>query len=104
MHGLIGKMIAAEGQREALLAILLQSTGDMPGCLAYVVARDPADAGGIWVTEVWDTKESHQASLSLPAVRAAIEKARPLIAGFDKHIVTEPVGGVGLRPASSGSR
>ena len=96
MHGLIGKMIAKEGQRDALLAILLEGIGDMPGCRAYVVARDPADANGIWVTEVWDSPESHQASLTLPSVKAAIAKARPLIAGFDKHIVTEPLGGVGL--------
>ena len=75
MHGLIGKMIAVEGEREALLAILLGSTGAMPGCLAYVVARDPADANAIWITEVWDSQESHRASLSLPAVKAAIAKA-----------------------------
>ena len=96
MHGLIGKMIAQEGKRDALVAILLEGINDMPGCLAYVVARDPADAISIWVTEVWDSKESHQASLSLPAVKAAIEKARPLIAGFGDYIVTQPVGGVGL--------
>lgn len=96
MHGLIGKMIAVEGQREALLALLLEGINDMPGCLAYVVARDPADPNALWVTEVWDRKESHQASLQLPAVRAAIETARPLIAGFGNHVVTEPVGGVGL--------
>jgi hypothetical protein len=34
--------------------------------------------------------------LQLPAVQAAIAKARPLITGFDNHIVTEPVGGHGL--------
>jgi quinol monooxygenase YgiN len=96
MYGLIGKMIARDGQRDALVAILLEAIDGMPGCLAYVVARDPADARGIWVTEVWDSKDSHQASLSLPGVRAAIDKAKPLIAGFDRHVVTEPVGGVGL--------
>jgi quinol monooxygenase YgiN len=96
MHGLIGKMIAIEGQREPLLAILLEGINEMPGCLAYVVARDPADANALWVTEVWDRKESHQASLALPSVKAAIEKARPLIAGFGNYVVTEPAGGVGL--------
>jgi hypothetical protein len=41
-------MIAVEGQREALLAILLESTGAaMPGCLAYVVARDPVGGVGL---------------------------------------------------------
>ena len=96
MHGLIGKMIAAPGQRDALVAILLEGIAGMPGCLSYVVATDPADANAIWITEVWDSKESHQASLSLPAVRQAITKARPLIAGFGDGTVTVPVGGHGL--------
>lgn len=96
MHGLIGRMRAQPGQRDTLIAILLEGTGAMPGCLSYVVARDPADADSIWITEVWDNKESHRASLQLPAVRAAIARARPLIAGFDSGTETEPVGGVGL--------
>jgi quinol monooxygenase YgiN len=96
MHGLIGKMTAVSGQRDALIAILLDGIGGMPGCLSYVVARDPTDADAVWITEVWDSIEHHKASLSLPQVQAAIAKARPIIAGFDTHIVTEPVGGHGL--------
>ena len=96
MHGLIGKMRATPGNRDALIAILLEGTGGMPGCLSYVVARDPADADAIWITEVWDSAESHRASLQLPQVRAAIARGRPLIAGFDSSVETEPVGGVGI--------
>jgi quinol monooxygenase YgiN len=97
MYGLIGKMLAVPGQRDALIAILLESVGSMPGCLSYVVATDPADANAIWITEAWDSSESHQASLKLPAVQQAIARARPLIAGFGERFVTTPVGGVGLR-------
>ena len=96
VHGLIGNMKAAPGQRQALLAILLDGTAAMPGCLAYVVAEDPGDPDGIWITEVWEDADSHKASLSLPAVRAAIDRAKPLIAGFGQHTITRPVGGVGL--------
>jgi quinol monooxygenase YgiN len=96
MYGLIGKMRAVAGQRDALIAILLEGTEAMPGCLSYVVARDPADVDAIWITEVWDRSESHAASLRLPAVQAAIARGRPLIAGFDSSIQTEPVGGIGL--------
>jgi quinol monooxygenase YgiN len=96
MHGLIGKMKVAEGQRDALIAILLEGMGTMPGCLSYVVAKDPMDANGIWITEVWNSKESHAASLSLPEVKAAIAKGRPLITGFENAVTTTPVGGVGL--------
>ena len=96
MYGLIGKMSAVPGQRDALAAILLESTGSMPGCLSYVIATDPADADGLWITEVWDSAESHKASLSLPAVQAAIAKGRPLIAGFSNRVETVPLGGHGL--------
>jgi len=96
MYGMIGKMRAVAGQRDALIAILLEGTEAMPGCLSYIVARDPADADAIWITEVWDRRESHAASLRLPAVQAAIARGRPLIAGFESSVETEPVGGTGL--------
>lgn len=96
MYGLIGKIRAVSGQRDALLAILLDGIGGMPGCLSYVVAKDPTDADAIWVTEVWDSRESHAASLQLPQVRDAIVRARPIIDGFDSSVETEPVGGIGL--------
>jgi quinol monooxygenase YgiN len=102
MYGLIGKMTATPGSRDALVAILLEGTTAMPGCLGYVVAHDPADTDAIWITEVWDNEASHKGSLSLPAVQAAIAKARPLIAGFSDRVVTTPVGGVGLTAARGG--
>ena len=99
MHGLINKMTAVEAKRDELIAILLQGTKEMPGCLSYIVAKDPADATTIWVTEVWEDQASHKASLTLPAVREAMAKGKPLIAKFDQRVITEPVGGHGLTPA-----
>lgn len=52
MYGLIGKMKAKPGQRDALIAILLDGFNAMPGCLSYIVASDPADADAIWSIEV----------------------------------------------------
>ena len=96
MYGLIGKMIAAPDQRDALIAILLEGLSGMPGCLSYIVAKDPVDPNALWITEVWDSQTSHQASLSLPSVQQAIAKGRTLIAGFGERFETEPVGGFGL--------
>jgi quinol monooxygenase YgiN len=96
MYGLIGKMTAVAGKRDELLAILLESTQAMPGCLSYVLATDPADADALWITEVWVDAASHRASLTLPAVQAAIAKGRPLIAGFSNRVETIPIGGAGL--------
>lgn len=97
MYGLIGKMSTMPGQRDALAAILLDGTNAMPGCLSYVVARDPADENALWITEVWDSQESHKASLSLPSVQAAIAKGRPMIAGFSNRVETVPLGGHGIQ-------
>ena len=96
MYGLIGKMIAQPGQRDALIRAMLAGTTAMPGCLSYIVARDPGDENAIWITEVWDSAENHRASLQLPAVQATIQQARPLIAGFGERFETAPVGGVGI--------
>ena len=96
MYGLIGKMNATPGNRDALVALLLEASGDMPGCLSYIVAADPSDPNAIWITEAWDSQESHAASLKLPAVQQVIGRARPLIAGFGERFVTTPVGGYGL--------
>ena len=96
MYGLIGKMSATAGNRDALASILLSGTGAMPGCLSYIIANDPADPDALWITEVWDSQESHRASLQLPSVQEAIAKGRPLIGGFSNRVETEPLGGHGL--------
>ena len=103
MYGLIGKIMAVSGQRDALAGILLEGAARMPGCLSYVVANNPADPDVLWVTEVWDTQESHRNSLSLPSVQGAIARGRPLIAGFGERFETAPIGGHGLAPGGGSS-
>ncbi len=95
MYGLIGKIKAAPGQRDALIGILLEGAAEMPGCLSYIVAQDAKDADALWVTEVWIDEASHRASLTLPTVQAAIARGRPLIAGFGERFETKPIGGQG---------
>ncbi len=96
MYGLISKITAVAGQRGALARILIDGAGRMPGCLSYVVAGDSGEPDALWVTEVWESQASHQASLQRPAVQAAIAKGRPLIAGFSTRVETAPIGGHGL--------
>ena len=96
MYGLIGSFSAHPGKRDELVALMTAAVGDMPGCLSYVVGKDGKDPDKLWITEVWDSAESHKASLQIPAVAAVIKQAMPLIAGFGEHIEYEPVGGHGL--------
>jgi quinol monooxygenase YgiN len=90
MYGLIVRLTAHEGKRDQMIDVLRQSAGEMPGCLCYVVAKDAADARSIWVTEVWDTEQSHDASLSLPAVRSAIPLGKQLVSSFEEIATTVP--------------
>lgn len=96
MYGLIGKMRVAPGRRDTVIGYLLDGVKDMPGCLSYIVAHDPSDPDAIWITEAWDSPDSHKASLALPAVQGAIAQARPFITGFGERFETVPVGGPGL--------
>jgi len=91
LYGLIGE-IRAPGKRQELIGYLLEGSGEMPGNLAYIVAEDAAAADTVCVTEVWRSKADHEASLTLPRVRAGIASARPIIAGFGQSVETRPVG------------
>ncbi len=99
-YGVIGRIFSVPRKRDELVQILLRGVSEMPGCLSYVVARDPDDDNALWISEVWESKEAHEASLSLPSVREAIAEGRPLIARFGERFETDPVGGHGLVAAS----
>jgi quinol monooxygenase YgiN len=98
MYGLQGTMIAKPGQRDALLALLLESSrGDgMPGCRLYLVSEVVGEPDAIAITEVWDDQAAHDASLQLPSVRAVIAKGRRLILSMGESLELRPVGGQGL--------
>jgi quinol monooxygenase YgiN len=101
MYGLIVKLTVVPGKRDEMIAILKESAADMPGCLSYVVAKDSADENVVWVTEVWDSAASHDASLSLPPVTRSMPRIKPLLSSFDRIAVTSPVWGVGLPSSQS---
>ncbi len=102
MYGLIVKMTVVEGMREQMITILQESAAHMAGCFHYVVAKDATDPNILWVTEVWDSRESHDASLSLPSVKNVIPRAKTLVSNFEKVAITDPVWGVGI-PAPQGN-
>lgn len=101
MWGMIVKLTTVAGKRDEMIAVLKESAAEMSGCLSYVVAKDSADENVLWVKEVWDSKESHDASLALPAVQNAMSRGKALIANFERIAVTAPVWGVGLPAAAA---
>jgi quinol monooxygenase YgiN len=100
MYAMTGKLTAQAGKRTRLVEILLEASrivGQLPECLQYVVAEDIADESVVWVFEVWNDKDSHDASLRNEKVRLLISEAMPLINGAPGGAELKIAGGHGIQ-------
>jgi quinol monooxygenase YgiN len=96
--GLYGKITARSGQRDALVAVLLEAAAMMqfvPRCELYIVNNSATEPDAVWVTEVWSSPADHEASLLRDETKTLIERGMPLIAGGER-IEIVPIGGKGL--------
>lgn len=95
-----GKLKASSGNGEKLAAILIEASklvSRSSTCQLYLVSKDPDQPETIWITEVWDNKEAHDASLQNPAVRALIGQAVPILDGMPEGgQALEILGGYGI--------
>lgn len=81
-YGLHGCLTAKAGQAIELSKILLRAAKLMKntqGCQLYMVSVDKDEPNDIWVTEIWDSKKDHDASLQQDEVRELIGQAMPLL-------------------------
>lgn len=97
-YGYAGTMRTRPGHRDEVVGILLSGVDGLRevGCQLYVVSVADSEPDLIWVTEVWDSKEAHDASLQLPATREAINRAMPMLTGEFTGQETTVVGGLGV--------
>jgi len=99
-YGLHGKLNTKKGKADELAQILIEASqivSKARGCKLYTISKDPTEPDAVWVTEIWDSKEDHDASLSLPEVRSLISRAIPLINGTPSGGQTlEVIGGFGI--------
>lgn len=98
-YGRCGKLMAVPGRRDELVALLRRASDAIAaadGCRMYLVGVAADDPDGVWVTEVWDDREAHQASLQMDGVRALIAEGMPMIAGMGDSVEMTEVGGFGL--------
>jgi len=102
LYGYVGTMRTRPGRRDEVVSILLRGAHELraAGCHAYVVSVVDNDDDLIHVNEVWDSRERHQASLQLPAVKAAIAQAMPMLTGEFTGQELAVVGGLGLDVAA----
>lgn len=79
----VGLLGTKPGQRDALVAILPRPKPGMKeaGCLLYEVGINDDLPDTVFVSELWESAEAHQASLELASTRAAIAEAMPLLSG-----------------------
>jgi quinol monooxygenase YgiN len=97
-YGYIGSMKTKSGHRDDVVSILLSGVESLraAGCDLYIVSVSDSDDDTIWVTEVWQSKGHHDASLQLPEAKAAISKAMPMLTGEFTSQGLTVVGGLGL--------
>ena len=94
MYGLIVKLTSTPGRRADLITQMGGADSHtIPGCLSFIVAEDAIDQDVLWITEVWDSQASHQASLEAPPIKESLTHADNLIAAFEKVATTTPVTG-----------
>lgn len=97
-YGMYVKFITHDGKRDELTANLLQVANNfhlISGCELYVINHSSEDENVIWVTEVWASKEAHEASLTLEGNKEQIAASLPLIKKIEK-IELQTLGGHSL--------
>ncbi|MDX2285296.1 MAG: antibiotic biosynthesis monooxygenase [Bacteroidia bacterium] len=83
-YGLHGSLTASGGNGPLLAQYLLEAAAmlrEAPGCRLYYIGLEPGLPDTVWISEVWDSKAAHDASLQDERVRALIRRAMPLLAG-----------------------
>jgi quinol monooxygenase YgiN len=97
-YGYIGSMKVKPGHRAEVVALLVAGADSLrkAGCDLCVVTESATDEDTVWVSEVWESKEHHDASLQLPEVEASIGKVMPLLTGEFTRQETHVAGGLGI--------
>jgi quinol monooxygenase YgiN len=97
-YGYLGTMRTQPGLRDEVVRALVDGADALTaaGCRLYVVSVSDDDPDCIWVNEVWESKDSHDASLQLPEVRAAIQATMPKLTGEFTSQELRVVGGLGV--------
>jgi quinol monooxygenase YgiN len=96
-YGYLGTMRAQPGFRDEVVHSLVAGSESLTeiGCRLYLVSVNDDDPDLIWVNEVWESKEAHDASLQRPEVQAAIAATMPKLTGQFTSQELHVVGGLG---------
>jgi len=98
-YALINKLTAKPGQRDRVAQILIESGklfDDNAACIISMVSESAQDANVLWVTDLWTSRDEHEAALKQPELRPFVEEALPLLEGMPEQIEIRPIGGKGF--------
>ena len=79
---------AVKGKGDTLARIMLEAAEiieNLPGCQTYIVIRAMSDPDQVMITEIWDSQQTHQASMANKEVLNLINSTRSLITHMEHH-------------------
>ena len=97
--GLFGRFTVKDGERDALVNILLEAAESMntlDECEIYLVSVAEEEANAVYVHEVWSNENAHQASLALESTQTLIKRAKPIITDMERINTLTTMGGKGI--------
>ena len=81
-----GKLMAQEGKVQELTAYMQEVVKEMQNldtCFCYILGEKVDEPNSIYIYEVWESEQAHNASLTLEVFQNLIAKARPIIADME---------------------
>lgn len=81
-----------------VLVLVSDGLGSMPGCISWIVARNPQEADEVWVQELWSSEQAADEALTAEGTGdgPTPEDVMRLCDGPPRRTDLIPVGGVGF--------
>jgi quinol monooxygenase YgiN len=98
-YALYTQFVAHPGKGNELVDILKKANDIVSaadGCKLYIINTHATDEDCIWVTELWDSEESHAISLTVDGCKELVTGASVLLSLPPKQIVLKALAGKGV--------
>ncbi|QVI20099.1 antibiotic biosynthesis monooxygenase [Nocardia tengchongensis] len=83
MFSVYGRVSALPNQRDTVIELIheaAQACGESSGLVAYSINAPINDPNSVWVTQLWVSKDAHDATTHRESVRAVSLRMVPLLA------------------------
>lgn len=87
--GVVAHILAKPGQRDALIEAL-RPLARMEGLIDIVVAKDTENPDAVWLTEIWESKELHDAATTGAVFKVALVRLHQVMLKIEQNYKTVP--------------